>query len=68
MNNAEEMQTRFPELPPKRCASCGEPLPFDAVRVNAWREGNQFFCNEFCAASIQDGDNSIGQRTTPTGP
>jgi hypothetical protein len=31
------------------CASCGEPLERTAKSVMAWRQGNQFFCNEFCA-------------------
>jgi hypothetical protein len=31
------------------CVSCGEPLERTAKAVMAWRQGNQFFCNEFCA-------------------
>lgn len=34
-----------------RCAFCGEPLPFTAMGVKAWRVGERFFCNEFCAES-----------------
>jgi hypothetical protein len=37
-----------------RCAFCGEPLPFTETGINAWRAGNQFFCNEFCADSASD--------------
>ena len=32
-----------------RCAYCGEPLVFTALGVKAWRVGNEFVCNEFCA-------------------
>ena len=31
------------------CAYCGERLARTAKAVMAWRQGNQFFCNEFCA-------------------
>jgi len=31
------------------CAYCGERLERTAKTVMAWRQGNQFFCNEFCA-------------------
>ena len=35
-----------------RCAYCGEPLVFTALGVKAWRVGNEFVCNEFCADGI----------------
>jgi hypothetical protein len=35
-----------------RCAHCGEPLVLTASGVNAWRVGNEFVCNEFCADGI----------------
>jgi hypothetical protein len=35
-----------------RCAYCGEPLALITRGVNAWRVGNQFVCNEFCADGI----------------
>jgi len=35
-----------------RCAYCDEPLALNARGVNAWRVGNQFVCNEFCADGI----------------
>jgi hypothetical protein len=66
MNNTEEMRARSPKLATWRCAYCSEPLPFDSAGVNAWREGNQFFCNEFCAASTQDEARPIEQRKAPT--
>jgi len=31
------------------CAYCGEPLIVTTLGVAAWRLGNDFFCNEFCA-------------------
>ena len=31
------------------CAYCGEQLVRTAKAVIAWRQGDQFFCNEFCA-------------------
>jgi hypothetical protein len=38
--------------PGLRCAYCGEPLALIPGGVNAWRVGNQFVCNEFCADGI----------------
>jgi hypothetical protein len=35
-----------------RCAYCGEPLVLTARGVNAWRVGDAFVCNEFCADGI----------------
>jgi hypothetical protein len=34
------------------CAYCGKPLAFTAQGIEAWREGNLFFCNDFCADGI----------------
>lgn len=34
------------------CAYCGEPLPFTSNGINAWRVGDRFVCNEFCADGI----------------
>jgi hypothetical protein len=36
-----------------RCAYCDEPLSLTSRGVNAWRVGNQFVCNEFCADGIE---------------
>jgi hypothetical protein len=33
------------------CAFCRRPLRFTPMGVNAWRLGERFFCNEFCADS-----------------
>ena len=55
------MQARSGEIIPKRCAYCGEPLPFNMLGVDAWRVENQFFCNEFCAEDIQDEPKSLEQ-------
>jgi len=35
------------------CAYCGERLKRAANAVMAWRQGNQFFCNEFCADGFE---------------
>lgn len=41
------------------CIYCGEPLPFTQNGVKAWRVGDKFVCNEFCADGISSGnDNS----------
>jgi hypothetical protein len=37
-----------------RCAYCGAPLVSNAAGVVAWRIGNQFVCNEFCADGVPD--------------
>ncbi len=42
------------ELSHSRCAYCGAPLTLNAVGVMAWRVGNQFVCNEFCADGLPD--------------
>ena len=34
------------------CAHCGETLELNWHGVNAWRVGNKFVCNEFCADGI----------------
>jgi hypothetical protein len=34
------------------CAYCGEPLAMAAQAMKAWRVGDQFVCNEFCADGI----------------
>ena len=36
-----------------RCAYCGEPLVVTAYGVLAWRAGNYFVCDEFCADGIE---------------
>jgi len=48
------MSANSDEMSPKQCVYCGEPLPFSRAGVNAWRVGNQFFCNEFCADGLKD--------------
>ncbi len=37
------------------CVYCGEPLPFSQRGVEAWRVGDKFVCNEFCADGISPG-------------
>jgi hypothetical protein len=34
------------------CACCGEPLAMAAQGMKAWRVGDHFVCNEFCADGI----------------
>jgi hypothetical protein len=34
------------------CAYCGAPLALAAQGMRAWRVGDQFACNEFCAEGI----------------
>jgi hypothetical protein len=40
------------------CAYCSEPLSFTSHGINAWRVGDRFVCNEFCADGIY-ADNEI---------
>lgn len=37
-----------------RCACCGNPFPVVEGRVQQWRVGNQYACNEFCAEGVED--------------
>jgi hypothetical protein len=37
-----------------RCAYCSAPLIANAAGLVAWRVGNQFVCNEFCADGLPD--------------
>ena len=37
-----------------RCAYCSAPLISNAAGLVAWRVGNQFACNEFCADGLPD--------------
>ena len=39
----------FQASPPYSCAYCGRPLPLNYYGIEAWRTGNEFVCNEFCA-------------------
>ncbi len=36
------------------CAYCGDPLPMVGGRIQAWRVGDQYTCNEFCADGVED--------------
>ena len=35
-----------------KCAYCGVALPIAYYGVDAWRVGNGFVCNEFCADGL----------------
>ena len=48
----EAMPLRSREISRGRCAYCSAPLTFNAAGVVAWRVGNRFVCNEFCADGI----------------
>ncbi len=37
-----------------RCACCGNPFPLVEGRVQQWRVGNQYACNEFCAEGVEN--------------
>jgi hypothetical protein len=36
------------------CAHCGQPFPKVEGRIQQWRVGNRFACNEFCAEGVED--------------
>jgi hypothetical protein len=42
-----------------RCAYCGEPLELTSQGVAAWRTGNEFVCNEYCADGIAPPDRTV---------
>jgi hypothetical protein len=48
------MSLRSRELSHGRCAYCRAPLTFNSAGVVAWRVGNRFVCNEFCADGVPD--------------
>jgi hypothetical protein len=48
------MFLRARKLSHARCAYCGAPLSFNAAGIVAWRVGNRFVCNEFCADGLPD--------------
>lgn len=48
-----------PRVPTEHtCLYCGEPLPFTQNGVKAWRVGDKFVCNEFCADGLSPSNNS----------
>jgi hypothetical protein len=49
-----------------RCAFCGEPLVSNAIGVVAWREGNRFVCNEFCADGVSTDQMSVREDRADT--
>jgi hypothetical protein len=50
----DAMQSRARQISPGQCAYCGEQLAFNKFGIDAWRVGDQFVCNEFCADGIPD--------------
>jgi hypothetical protein len=36
-----------------KCAHCGQPFPMVEGRVQQWRVGERFACNEFCAEGVE---------------
>jgi hypothetical protein len=49
----------------RRCAFCGAPLVSNAAGLVAWRVGNQFVCNEFCADGLPE---TMTPQAVPDGP
>ena len=45
------------------CIYCGEPLAFGERGVEAWRVGDKFVCNEFCADGISPGSSNPKSRS-----
>ncbi len=41
------------------CTYCGAPLVLTALGIRAWRVGNEFVCNEYCADGITPPDNNF---------
>jgi hypothetical protein len=35
------------------CAYCGNPFPMVEGRIQQWRIGDQYTCNEFCAEGVE---------------
>jgi hypothetical protein len=50
------------------CAYCGEPLRLTTQGVAAWRTGNAFVCNEYCADGIAPLDPTINCPSSPGAP
>jgi hypothetical protein len=46
------------------CVYCGEPLPFSHRGVEAWRVGDRYVCNEFCADGISPGHSNSKSRSS----
>jgi hypothetical protein len=46
------------------CAYCGEPLAFTSFGVTAWRAGDRFVCNEFCADGLLPRDDDTEKAPT----
>jgi hypothetical protein len=36
-----------------RCAYCGNPFPTVEGRIQQWRVGDRYACNEFCAEGVE---------------
>jgi hypothetical protein len=49
-----------------QCAFCGEPLVSNAMGVVAWRVGNRFVCNEFCADGVSTDQMSVREDRADT--
>jgi hypothetical protein len=54
MKDYRPTRVRNREPTVQRCAHCGEPLPFNTIGILAWRLGDQWTCNEFCASGIAE--------------
>jgi hypothetical protein len=48
-----------------KCAYCGVALPIAFYGVDAWRVGNGFVCNEFCADGLSLPNSDLGATLEP---
>jgi hypothetical protein len=39
---------------PTRCAFCGEPFRIWEGHLEAWRVGDEYTCDVFCASALQE--------------
>ena len=49
------------------CAYCGEPLKITEHGIEAWRVGDKFVCNEYCADGIAPTNNEDPKTTGSVG-
>lgn len=48
---------------PGLCAFCGKPFPMVDGHKEAWRSGDQYFCNAFCVHSAKNGLPEVRKRS-----
>jgi hypothetical protein len=62
------MPLRARQISHRRCAYCSAPLTSNAAGIVAWRVGNRFVCNEFCADGLPDETLTPEARPVDDGP